>query len=133
MAATPMEENTEHLIALALADVWDAVLNLSLPAEDQLLILEARGDRGAVDELALALDDASWVVEDALSRQLISSDEREALHNLDEFLNNFSGEAAAEKWTPDALAKSDEWRRVRELAVAALTKRQLFRIQNAAP
>ena len=41
--------------------LWDAVLNLALPASEQLAILEASGDSRAVDELRLR----SWIITEA--------------------------------------------------------------------
>ncbi len=123
--------SNEQLFAQQVADLWDAVLNLSLPAVDQLLILEASGDRRAVDELALALDDSIWAADEALAQSQMSPEEYQALAELNDFLNELSGEAHAEKWTPAALTNDDSWRTVRRLASAALAKRQLSRVQRA--
>lgn len=54
MTTRPLEEQ--------LATLWDAVLNLALPASEQLAILEAVGDKRAIDELALDYDDNFWEV-----------------------------------------------------------------------
>ncbi len=65
----------ERPFELQVADLWGAVLNLSLPAESQLSILEELGSREAIDELALAFDDRFWVAEEAYNRNLLSRTE----------------------------------------------------------
>ena len=45
-----------------LSTLWDAVLNLALPASEQIAILEAAGDGRAVDELALDYNDNCWII-----------------------------------------------------------------------
>ena len=121
----------ERPFELQVADLWDAVLNLSLSADDQLSILDASGDRQAIDELALALDDAFWVVAEAFQRNQLSRAEMTALNELNCRLNELSGQANAEKWTPNALMNDDAWETVRRLARNALAKRQLCRVQRA--
>ena len=121
----------ERSFELQVGDLWDAVLNLSLPAEDQLAILEASGDRQAIDELALALDDCFWVVNEAFSRNQLSRGELDALTRLNAYLNEISEETNAEKWTPEALDEDESWRAVREFATTALADRKSTRLNSS--
>jgi hypothetical protein len=121
----------ERPFELQVADLWDAVLNLSLPADDQLAILEASGDREAIDELALAFDDAFWVVSEAFERNQLSRPEMTVLNELNSTLNAMSGQSNAGKWTSEALVSDGAWETVRRLARNALAKRQLSRVQRA--
>jgi hypothetical protein len=121
----------ERPFEVQVADLWDAVLNLSLPADEQLLILEASGDREAIDELALSLDDAFWVVAEAYDRNQLTRAEMDALNELNSWLNEMSGQSNAEKWTPDGLTIDEAWEKVRQLARSALAKRQVSRVQKA--
>ncbi|MEX0937125.1 MAG: hypothetical protein WDZ59_04635 [Pirellulales bacterium] len=123
---------TEPTLDQRLADLWDAVLNLSLPADDQLLILEASGDRRAIDELALSLEDVFWVAQEAFSQNRLSRQELDALGELNASLDSISGRQNAHSWTPEALQSHECWRRIRQLAADALTKRQVSRIQTGA-
>ena len=59
--------------------LWDAVLNLALPASEQLVILEASGDSRAVDELALDYDDTSGIITEAEFQNALTQDELSAL------------------------------------------------------
>ena len=61
------QTSIERTFEIQLVDLWEAVINLSLPGPDQLKLLEAMGDTEAVDELALALDDSFWIVDEAFS------------------------------------------------------------------
>ncbi len=71
----PKTASTEKQLAV----LWDAVLNLVLPAREQLAILEAAGDRRAVDELALDYNDSCWVITGAESRNELTEHEISAL------------------------------------------------------
>ncbi|MDE0354175.1 MAG: hypothetical protein OXK20_00730 [Deltaproteobacteria bacterium] len=113
-----------------LATLWDAVLNLALPASEQLAILEAAGDCRAVDELALDYNDNCWVVTDAESRNQLTQDELLALQSLDRKLDQMSGEANSGNWTIEALQSYDCWKDVRRLAVAALAMRQIAKVKK---
>ena len=120
----------ERSFELQVADLWDAVLNLSLPFNDQLSILEAMGNREAVDELALALDDVFWVAKEAFDRNQLSRSELASLNELNSALNEMSGPVKAEIWTVEALQKSQEWENIRRLARQALVSRQVSRVQR---
>lgn len=121
----------ERSFELQEADLWDAVLNLSLPPEDQLSILEAAGDRQAIDELALEFDDAFSVVSEALQQDNLGRLEWAALNELNSVLNEMSGPANAEKWTPAALISDSQWEAVRRIARNALARRQVSKVQRA--
>lgn len=121
----------ERPFELQVADLWDSVLNLSLPSEDQLSILDALGNREAIDELALALDDAFWVVSEAFNRNQLSRTELNSLNELNRTLNELSGPSKAENWTVEALENNQEWDNVRLLARQALVSRQVSRVQRA--
>jgi hypothetical protein len=120
----------ERPFELQVADLWDSVLNLSLPEVDQIAILAACGDPHAIDELALAFDDAFWVVAEAYRRNQLGQAEMVALDELNSWLNEMSGQANASKWTQEALIHHADWERVRQLARRALAKRQLSRVQR---
>ena len=115
-----------------LSVLWDAVLNLALPASEQLAILEASGDSRAVDELALDYDDTCWIITEAESQNVLTQDELSALRSLDRQLDEMSGEANARNWTVEALRFSDCWKEVRELATLALTTRQIAKVKKSA-
>ena len=115
-----------------LATLWDAVLNLALPASEQLAILKAAGDSRAVDELALDYNDNYWIVADATSRNELTQDELSALRSLDRKLDQMSGEANSGNWTIKALQSYDCWKDVRKLAVAALAMRQIAKVKKPA-
>lgn len=115
-----------------LAVLWDAVLNLAFPANEQLAILEAAGDGRAVDELALDYNDNCWIVNDAESRNKLTQDELSALRSLDQKLDQMSGEANSGNWTIEALQSYDCWKDVRKLAVTALAIRQIAKVKNPA-
>ena len=115
-----------------LATLWDAVLNLALPASEQLAILKAAGDSRAVDELALDYNDNCWIVADAASRNELTQDELSALRSLDRKLDQMSGEADSGNWTIEALQSYDCWKDVRKLAVTALAMRQIARVKKPA-
>lgn len=121
----------ERPFELQVADLWDAVLNLSLPPNDQLSILEALGSREAVDELALAFDDVFWVVGEAFNRNQLSRSELTSLNELNSALNEMSGPSKAENWTVSSLASHRDWDNVRRLARQALVSRQVSRVQRA--
>lgn len=114
-----------------LNDLWEAVLNLSLPGPEQLQLLGAMGDPSAVDELALALEDSFWTVSEAFTRKQLSRDELNALNKLNDCLNRLSGTDNAATWTPAALESNAEWQEVRRLATQAILRRQISRIQRA--
>lgn len=122
-----VEKSLEH----QLANLWDAVLNLALPADDQLAILDALGDRQAIDELALAFDDVFWVVQEAFEQNLISTAEKDVLDDLNATLDEMGGSVNADKWTSGALVNDNVWEKVRRLARNALAQRQVARLQNA--
>ena len=115
-----------------IAILWDAVLNLALPAGEQLAILEAAGDPRAVDELALDYNDVCWVIDGAASRNELTQDELSALRSLDRQLDQMSGEANAGNWTIEALRSYKCWEDVRKLAATALAMRQIARVKNSA-
>ena len=112
--------------------LWDAVLNLALPASEQMAILEAAGDGRAVDELALDYNDSCWVVDDAASRNELTQGELSALRSLDGKLDQMSGEANSANWTVEALRSHDCWKDVRKLAVAALAMKQIAKVKKPA-
>lgn len=115
-----------------LSVLWDAVLNLALPASERLAILEASGDSRAVDELALDYDDTCWIITEAESQNVLTQDELSALRSLDRQLDEMSGEANARNWTVEALRFSDCWKEVRELATLALAMRQIAKVKKSA-
>ncbi len=115
-----------------LSTLWDAVLNLALPASEQLAILEAAGDGRAVDELALDYNDNCWIVTDAESRNQLTQDELSALRSLDRKLDQMSGEANSGNWTIEALQCDDSWKDVRRLAAVALAMRQIAKVKKPA-
>lgn len=121
----------ERSFETQLNDLWEAVLNLTLPGEDQVQLLDAMGDSTAIDELALALDDSFWTVNEGFTRNQLSRDELNALNKLNACLNRMSGEDKADVWTVDALKCSDDWQEVRQLATQAILSRQISRVQRA--
>ncbi len=127
-----MAESSSLESEVQLSTLWDAVLNLALPASEQLAILEASGDSRAVDELALDYDDTGWIITKAESQNALTQDELSALRSLDRQLNQMSGEANARNWTVEALRFSDCWKEVRELATLALATRQIAKVKKSA-
>lgn len=115
-----------------LAELWDAVLNLALPAGEQLAILRAAGDGRAVDELALEYNDNCWIIIGAESRNELTQDEVSALRSLDRQLDQMSGEANSRNWTIEALQSFDCWNDVRKLAANALAMRQIAKVKKSA-
>ena len=115
-----------------LATLWDTVLNLALPAREQLAILKAAGNGRAVDELALDYNDYCWIVTDAESGNQLTQDELSALRSLDRKLDQMSGEANSGNWTIEALQSYDCWKDVRRLAVAALAMKQIAKVKKPA-
>ena len=115
-----------------IAILWDAVLNLALPAGEQLAILEAAGDQRAVDELALDYNDVCWVIDGAALRNELTQDELSALRSLDRQLDQMSGEGNVGNWTTEALRSYKCWEDVRKLAATALAMRQIARVKNSA-
>lgn len=115
-----------------LSALWDAVLNLALPANEQIAILEAIGERRAVDELALDYDDNCWMFNEPESRSALTREELSALRSLDRRLDRMSGEANAGNWTVEALRFSDCWKEIRKLAAAALATRQIAKVKKSA-
>ena len=124
----PKTASTEKQLAV----LWDAVLNLALPASEQLAILKAAGDGRAVDELALDYNDSSWIITGAESRNELTQDEILALRSLDRQLDQMSGEANSGNWTIEALQFYDCWEDVRKLAAAALAMRQIAKVKKPA-
>ncbi len=127
-----MAESSSLELEVQLSTLWDAVLNLALPASEQLAILEASGDSRAVDELALDYDDTCWIITEAESQNALTQDELSALRSLDRQLDQMSGEANARNWTVEALRFSDCWKEVRELATLALATRQIAKVKKSA-
>ena len=115
-----------------LSILWDAVLNLALPANEQLAILEAAGDSRAIDELALDYNDNCWVISGEDSRNELTQDELSALRSLDRQLDRMSGEANSGNWTIEALRSFDCWKDVRKLAATALAMRQIAKVKKSA-
>ncbi len=120
--------STEEQVAV----LWDAVLNLALPASEQLAILKAAGDGRAVDELALDYSDNCWIIAGVESRNELTQDEISALRSLDRQLDHMSGEANSRNWTIKALQSYDCWEDVRKLAAAALAMRQIAKVKKPA-
>lgn len=108
------------------------MLNLALPASEQIAILEAAGDGRAVDELALDYNDSCCVIDDAASRNELTQDELSALRSLDRKLDQMSGETHSRNWTVEALQSYDCWKDVRKLAVAALAMKQMAKVKKPA-
>ena len=123
---------TTELLEKQISTLWDAVLTLALPANEQLAILDAAGESRAVDELALDYDDSFRIVGEAASRNGLTNDERSALISLDQQLDQMSGEANAGNWTTEALQSSDCWKEVRKLAAMALATRQIAKVKKSA-
>lgn len=121
----------ERTFETQLADLWEAVLNLSLPGVEQTQLLEAMGDANAVDELALALDDSFWIVHDAFSKNRLGRDELASLNRLNSYLDKMSGEENSDVWTLGSLQESSEWQEVRRLATQAILSKQISRLQRA--
>ncbi len=121
----------ERTFETQLADLWETVLNLSLPGEDQLKLLEAMGDKDAIDELALALDDSFWIVNDAFTKNQLGRDELTSLNRLNSHLDKMSGEDNSHLWTQDGLLQSDQWQETRRLATQAILGKQISRLQRA--
>ncbi len=115
-----------------LSALWDSVLNLILPAGEQLAILEAAGDKAAVDELALDYDDGFRMVSDGGLRGQLTHGEIAALIALDRQLDRMSGTGNADNWTAEALHSSECWKEVRRLAAVALASRQIAKKRSAA-
>ena len=74
----------------------------------------------SVDELALEFDEAMNLIWIPLETGDIIDEQLVGAHKVDELLLSFSGRSNADKWTEDALATSEEWRRVRAAAKEAL-------------
>ncbi len=121
----------ERSVETQVADLWEAVLNLSLPGEDQLKLLEAMGDANAVDELALAMDDSFRVVNEAFASEQLGRDELTSLNLLNNHLDKMSGEENANLWTPQGLRQSGEWQEARRLATNAILSKQISRLRRA--
>lgn len=125
-----MEQRT--VLEDRLSALWDAVLNLALPANEQIAILGAIGERRAVDELALDYDDNCRIFNETESQSILTQEELSALRSLDRRLDQISGEANAENWTIEALRFSDCWKDIRKLAAVALATRQIARVKKSA-
>ena len=97
------------------------VRNLAAPAEAQIAYLRGLGVAPSADELALELADEMALVPAAVEASELSSEEVEALVQLDDMLGRMSGESNAALWKVDALRHADEWRDVRMLARHALS------------
>lgn len=115
-----------------LSVLWDAVLNLALPANEQIAILEEIGERRAVDELALDYDDNCWMFNEPESRSILTREELSALRSLDRRLDRMSGETNAGNWTVEALRFADCWKEIRKLAAVALATRQIAKVKKSA-
>ena len=119
-----------ELLEKQLLLLWDAVIILALPANEQLMFLEGWGDRSAIDELALDYDDQFQVVNGMTAEQSkLTQGELSALRTLDRQLDQMSGKANAKNWMVEALQSSDCWKEVRTLASIALVKRQIARLR----
>lgn len=125
-----MEQRT--VLEDRLSALWDAVLNLALPANEQIAILGAIGERRTVDELALDYDDNCWIFNETEPQSILTQEELSALRSLNRRLDQISGEANAENWTIEALRFSDCWKDIRKLAAVALATRQIARVKKSA-
>lgn len=94
--------------------VEEALRRLAAPPEEQETYLLELGVLPSVDELALEFDDAlsGVAIGDPPLGQL--------LNQLNELLEEMSGEENAYLWTPRALQEASEWENVRTLAREAL-------------
>ena len=104
---------------LAISELKRVLALLASAPEDQLAHLRSIGCEGAVDELALELDD---LLPSGGSAALSLKDEQRAkVEAVRSRLAAMSGAAHEDLWRPEALASRPEWVEVRRTAQKALT------------
>jgi hypothetical protein len=101
----------------------ETLVMLAASADEQVAWVDRH--RWSEDELALDFDWANgwvpWSV-DERSPDLLSPVLHELLQRIDGRLAEMSGQANADKWTPEGLATDPGWTEVRHLSGQALTE-----------
>ncbi|MFG1879638.1 hypothetical protein ACGFIV_32875 [Sphaerisporangium sp. NPDC049003] len=101
----------------------ETLVMLAASADEQVAWVDRH--QWHVDELALDFDWANgwvpWSV-DERSPGLLSPVLHDLLQRIDDRLAEMSGQANADKWTPEGLATDPEWAEVRHLSSQALTE-----------
>jgi hypothetical protein len=94
-----------------------ALETLASPADKQLAYVRGLGVGN--DELALEFDDVSGTRRTLLADGTIDRDQADAIAAVERRLTSIT-RAGAARWTDIAITTGEDWREVRELAVAAL-------------
>lgn len=112
-----MESRKGSIGQWAIEALQSALADLAAPAAEQEVILRRLGDPEAVDELALAFDDANQMVPQLRERGLLTDAAVRILLELDGLLLAMSGPSGP--WSVTDLPKSEQWASVRALARSA--------------
>ncbi len=99
----------------------DCLHVLSLSSREQIRYLKDIGGV-SVDELALQYEDVAVLAAEKFGSGEISEDLFNLIGSLDEKINSMSGSDREDLWTEEALASSDDWKKVREIAETCLGK-----------
>ena len=99
----------------------DCLKVLSLSSCEQIRYLKEIGGV-SVDELALQFEDIAVLAAEKYDKGEISDDLFKLIGSLDEKLENMSGSDKEDLWTEKALASSNDWKIVREIAEMCLGK-----------
>ncbi|GII55995.1 hypothetical protein Pth03_43840 [Planotetraspora thailandica] len=101
----------------------ETLVMLAASADEQVAWVDRH--QWCVDELALDFDWANGWVPLAVNERspgLFSPVLHDLLQRIDDRLSEMSGQANADKWTPDGLAADPGWAEVRHLSSQALTE-----------
>ncbi|GAA1633394.1 hypothetical protein GCM10009733_032950 [Nonomuraea maheshkhaliensis] len=116
-------QNTMPDVPTSLMRLAETLVMLSAPADEQIAWLDRH--QWHTDELALDFDWAyGWVPRSVDKRApgLLPPVLHNLLQCIDERLTVMSGQANADKWTPEGLATDPGWAEIRHLSSRALTK-----------
>lgn len=99
-----------------------SVAVLALPFGGQLAWLRSLGlgEPALTDEIAIELGDGALLARQFEEVGWLNSRARELILQIDVLLQERSGPAHAELWTPEALRSSPDWDSLRELALDTL-------------
>lgn len=93
---------------------------LSSTPDDQVAYLAQIGDSSCVDELALEFDHVFSMSEQAIRKKHLSQQEYDILDQINNKLEEMSGEHNAHLWSQQALYDCNEWEQVRVMAKECL-------------
>jgi hypothetical protein len=86
----------------------------------QLEHLAQLGLPEGIDELALEYDDIAAAAGTMLNNGVLNQAQADCATKLNQFQNEFSGQANAHLWTVEALQSAEEWKTVRGMAAECL-------------